>query len=643
MSQNNNIGGIVSRIPYEIWVHIILYLNARERVSLGYSCRQFYRIVFKETKLLRDLDFSPNGYLTSALDIYSCFSRQRKKHIRKLNISNCVTVVLSNLLKTYIKSALNLVEINIQGIKFRDIQDVGTFLQPLTHLQRLSFDWPRQLGAVHYEETTAAKFLYQPFSRLRYLSIIFDNSNFSVEVVTCLQLCLELIELHLFQLSLPVYDYKGIQNLHLIPLPHLKIVEYCGYKSAEVLKIVEFFIPEPRLWTDFYMGPYDRVDGFYFEKNVLIIDKSINSEPRRIWLMTSHILLKTLLVKNFEDAPNGYCCLSGEAMKAPCLLKIDEMKSHYINLNKSGMIHEAKQQISYLNMYHPITPECDIHLVAGAFPNLTELVLCNLIKRKSVTKPNVHPQRHLKQRNASTEKVGDLMNTNLDSCFKMLVGNTPNLREFRLEAKREFICTRHYHEIWDLDSLHLISGWRNLRALCLSSIPIKDGRFLVQIGRKCTHLEKLELYNMSTTNDCCYTTELSHMVMHLQNLREFTFHEINVGKVSKVFFWLGRNPELRKVSVKSEEPPSDTLCVMTSSIEHLLYCCPKLAIFFCVFDGVHKEYSNELTHTLQRSKILFNRPKLQFQVVAGPYPQNIVYEDLSPLKFPHKLTRSVTM
>ncbi|XP_046483158.1 uncharacterized protein [Neodiprion pinetum] len=587
MSQNNNIGGIVSRIPYEIWVHIILYLNARERVSLGYSCRQFYRIVFKETKLLRDLDFSPNGYLTSALDIYSCFSRQRKKHIRKLNISNCVTVVLSNLLKTYIKSALNLVEINIQGIKFRDIQDVGTFLQPLTHLQRLSFDWPRQLGAVHYEETTAAKFLYQPFSRLRYLSIIFDNSNFSVEVVTCLQLCLELIELHLFQLSLPVYDYK--------------------------------------------------------EKNVLIIDKSINSEPRRIWLMTSHILLKTLLVKNFEDAPNGYCCLSGEAMKAPCLLKIDEMKSHYINLNKSGMIHEAKQQISYLNMYHPITPECDIHLVAGAFPNLTELVLCNLIKRKSVTKPNVHPQRHLKQRNASTEKVGDLMNTNLDSCFKMLVGNTPNLREFRLEAKREFICTRHYHEIWDLDSLHLISGWRNLRALCLSSIPIKDGRFLVQIGRKCTHLEKLELYNMSTTNDCCYTTELSHMVMHLQNLREFTFHEINVGKVSKVFFWLGRNPELRKVSVKSEEPPSDTLCVMTSSIEHLLYCCPKLAIFFCVFDGVHKEYSNELTHTLQRSKILFNRPKLQFQVVAGPYPQNIVYEDLSPLKFPHKLTRSVTM
>ncbi|XP_046619921.1 uncharacterized protein LOC124305020 isoform X2 [Neodiprion virginianus] len=587
MSQNNNIGGIVSRIPYEIWVHIILYLNARERVSLGYSCRQFYRIVFKDTKLLRDLDFSPNGYLTSALDIYSCFSRQRKKHVRKLNISNCVTVVLSNLLKTYINSALNLVEINIQGIKFRDIQDVGTFLQPLTHLQRLSFDWPRQLRAVHYEETTAAKFLYQPFSRLRYLSIIFDNSNFSVEVVTCLQLCLELIELHLFQLSLPVYDYK--------------------------------------------------------EKNVLIIDKSINSEPLRIWLMTSHILLKTLLVKNFEDAPNGYCCLSGEAMKAPCLLKIDEMKSHYINLNKSGMIHEAKQQISYLNMYHPITPECDLHLVAGAFPNLTELVLCNLIKRESVTKPNVHPQRHLKQRNASTEKVGDLMNTNLDSCFKMLVGNTPNLREFRLEAKREFICTRHYHEIWDLDSLHLISGWRNLRALCLSSIPIKDGRFLVQIGRKCTHLEKLELYNMSTTNDCCYTTELSHMVMHLQNLREFTFHETNVGKVSKVFFWLGRNPELRKVSIKSEEPPSDTLCVMTSSIEHLLYCCPKLAIFFCVFDGVHKEYSNELTHTLQRSKILFNRPKLQFQVVAGPYPQNIVYEDLSPLKFPHKLTRSVTM
>lgn len=45
------------------------------------------------------------------------------------------------------------------------------------------------------------------------------------------------------------------------------------------------------------------------------------------------------------------------------------------------LLEAPKHEIRYLEFEHKIEPDCIVHLVASAFPNLTELVLITVVQK----------------------------------------------------------------------------------------------------------------------------------------------------------------------------------------------------------------------------------------------------------------------
>lgn len=44
------------------------------------------------------------------------------------------------------------------------------------------------------------------------------------------------------------------------------------------------------------------------------------------------------------------------------------------------LIKDPWHEISYMDFQHSIEPDCDVHLIASAFPRIKELVLSNILK-----------------------------------------------------------------------------------------------------------------------------------------------------------------------------------------------------------------------------------------------------------------------
>lgn len=199
------------------------------------------------------------------------------------------------------------------------------------------------------------------------------------------------------------------------------------------------------------------------------------------------MLLEVLMTTHYTDK-GDLCCLqkpvNGHERYIPCLVKNEEIKvtrkmqsskissstpgarvtytssiiaSHSKVISMFQSLLGPRHNISYLNISHRIEPNCSVHLIASAFPNLTELVLENIVKIKGdypslsymklfsschanhyrlnvgSTTQNTHVKKRLvKKGEPETE---DYWNVNEDSSFKMLVDNTPHLRNFTLYAK----------------------------------------------------------------------------------------------------------------------------------------------------------------------------------------------------------------
>lgn len=155
-------------------------------------------------------------------------------------------------------------------------------------------------------------------------------------------------------------------------------------------------------------------------------------------------------------------------------------------------------------------------------------------------------------------------------------------------------------ETWDLSALPKIAGWSNLKSLSLSSVPIEDGYFLIEIGKQCRDLEILELFDLGPWASCCYIDDLLIMLSELKNLREFQLRQDNIGKVSKIFNSLSNNnSKLKTVSVISEGEVNSADDLI-KSVERFLRNSKNLTTFECIIDELSESDTNDLISLLKK-------------------------------------------
>lgn len=143
--------------------------------------------------------------------------------------------------------------------------------------------------------------------------------------------------------------------------------------------------------------------------------------------------------------------------------------------------------------------------------------------------------------------------------------------------------------LWGKDAFYVIPGWKNLESLRLLDIPICEWRFLIEIGKQCRKLQKLEL-NYSRCYEFrapSFKKELLEMLPHCHELKEFSIFVYDysndtsyIGCLSEWFTCLAGNKRLRKVVVASLGDNKNTGNLI-SSIENLFKSCPELTTFTC--------------------------------------------------------------
>lgn len=162
----------------------------------------------------------------------------------------------------------------------------------------------------------------------------------------------------------------------------------------------------------------------------------------------------------------------------------------------------------------------------------------------------------------------------------MLVEKTPRLRHLTL--KHSGSDTKR----WDFEGLRLISGWKNLETLILSSVPLGDGSFLVDIGKQCQNLKHIDLSDRTyppVSNDC--EEQFLEMFKHCKNLRNVSIHDYILSKPTRMFTLLRNNPFIETIElcfIEHEDTPAN----LTLSIEQLLDRCSQLTRFWFEFKDV---------------------------------------------------------
>lgn len=614
-------------IPDEMLTEIILHLNARERVPLGNTCKRFRALVFHDKEVLRNLDFSKDGHLTSPSDIRIYFSDEnRSKHILKVNLCNVDCIERCPLLHNYINKAINLVDINVHGVLITEnTLALERFLKPLLHLKRLSIDWPMQGDAFI---TSQSQILRHKFSRLTYLSVVLRNSGHLTAFYPILQSCQELKELHM-----TVRAYGGRRLLPALEtkLKNLQIVKYYGPFVREVEEfLVSEMLPHPEEWTHFQLlGSLKFMDGFYLERNVEVSQEMMEGKSLKRFLfnypkfaaklggfVVPAYLLEVAIRIRLENPPDKLCCFSPFEDEDEGQLYMPSVfyssRTWMLEISEAKrLLKDPRYGISSLDIVLNIEQECDTHIVLSAFPSVTELILSSITKMETSQRMMHQIHRASKTRDSATlEHLSEL--PHLDSSFSKLVQGTPHVRHLTIDGDRSPLAG---HETWDLAALYSIAGWKNLTTLRLQHIPIQDGKFLIEIGKQCKNLENLELFDLGSTDDApCFEKELLQMLIHCNNLTDFTLLQPNISRLTEIFFSLVNNPQLRRVDVTSYHKGNIAKTNLRLSIEQLLHRCPKLTTFICTIDGISRAASDELTSTLRRLKSELNRPTFHFQV-----------------------------
>lgn len=180
-------------------------------------------------------------------------------------MKNTCCITPGRMLNNFIGKAINIVDINILGMEFEDVWQLGAFLNPLLHLQRLSFDWPKTGGS---SIPMCYKIFQHPFSRLKYLSVEMTTLDCVKVFIPSLRLCQELKKLRFVvkQVFSEEPSYSDSWGGEPKELRNLEVVEYCGPVVLQMKERFGSLLPNPEKWADFKLDSLEP-QGFYLCTN----------------------------------------------------------------------------------------------------------------------------------------------------------------------------------------------------------------------------------------------------------------------------------------------------------------------------------------------------------------------------------------
>ncbi|OXA52358.1 F-box/LRR-repeat protein 18 [Folsomia candida] len=137
-----------------------------------------------------------------------------------------------------------------------------------------------------------------------------------------------------------------------------------------------------------------------------------------------------------------------------------------------------------------------------------------------------------------------------------------------------------------LESLSCISNFKFLRKLSLSSIPITNGKFLIQICSKCDIIESLRLTHLGPSAKCCYVQDLCQALPLCRNtLKDFRLEQNYIGSPLAILKALKKCSNIRRLLIWSS--PNDH-ALEFEPVDCLFQSCKDLTVFYATIESTTK-------------------------------------------------------
>ncbi|CAL8121818.1 unnamed protein product [Orchesella dallaii] len=145
-----------------------------------------------------------------------------------------------------------------------------------------------------------------------------------------------------------------------------------------------------------------------------------------------------------------------------------------------------------------------------------------------------------------------------------------------------------------VDSLFYISQWKFLKKLSLDGVPIKHGKFLIEIA-KSTSLEVIRLSNLGPTGRCAYIADITNAVRHCPQLKDLRLEQNYMGSVTPLLHALQNCSNLQRLLLWSS--PNDT-ALDCEAVLSLFIKCKSLVVFYAVVEPTLKVVCKKLRKLL---------------------------------------------
>lgn len=234
-----------STLPDEVWLMILVHLDARSLMAVESTCKRFESIVY-DAKLVSQVRCSPNvGHRT----MRSFFTPERARLVRKLILDNCIITDPANVIRCA-RLCPNLTALSCLSCRVDPADIVSLLIAPPCSLERL--EWSIYAQEMYPGAYTKVRELLanNPESRalsLRYMYLEIGRHDASSEMVRAIvDRCSALEDLH----------------LHAVQSEHHASIERFGSMAGEYvqkLRSLTYTLEEPT--SRQLRSPYSRLVG----------------------------------------------------------------------------------------------------------------------------------------------------------------------------------------------------------------------------------------------------------------------------------------------------------------------------------------------------------------------------------------------
>lgn len=142
-------------------------------------------------------------------------------------------------------------------------------------------------------------------------------------------------------------------------------------------------------------------------------------------------------------------------------------------------------------------------------------------------------------------------------------------------------------QLWQMDSLKFAQNWKMLKHLTITSVNIKNGKFIIDVLKNCTLLARLKIHDNSFQDN--FSADLCTGLQYAANLKDFRYERKGAISIDKLFESLKSCSKLERIYVQCRS----AVVISKTPIETLLTVCEDLIYFFM--------YISELPETVCRS------------------------------------------